>query len=1681
MNEFDQQLQAFLQNTQEKSKGDIKKQELEFRSNLKRQALDPTSRDWQQTPYHEGFLEDPDSPVLNDRQARLTASGGHYPDAPERHDINEPGSQQRYSGYPSGESGEVTLDDRLKAEAIRAQHAAAYKRQYGTDPTDEDLAMWERVQRQEMGEFLQRGTPEGQEPQVGVRYTGETSHGRPVVEVQNALGESAGAFQSEAERNAAYTSSANRGQRLEDLAGGILRPGEVGNYNRSAPEVAKDITGSVGQAAVTSVMDLIIEVGDLTGMTSPETAEWQREKREKTDQWFQDLKSLPLDRRREQFQKLMELRAKDRGNRMQALQEQGLSQQQAEMMTLAGDAGYALKALVTNPTVAIDTVAQVAGFMIPTMFAGGIAGKVTVKGLGMISKGGRLTAAQSAFVGSVQGATGIAYGALAEGAGAAAETRENILKSSYETLEKHSEVYRGFLEETGGDRAKARELTAEKVAMQGFLLNAALVGVTSPILAKFGMSMESTAARVFRPSGTTSSAHALGTAKEAVSRIAGSAGTKATGNMIEEGLIQEPGSQVIENYLKQQNIDPETLLTANTGEAVASGIVGGGAIAGGTSLVGESGREVKERATTRKSAFGPYKDTIAAAAEKHGVDPVLLSGLLARESNFDSKAVGDGGNSVGMGQFNIKGALADLNLTREQVLAMSPEQQIDLTAKFYRMKLDQAKGDPIKALKLYNGGGDPNYVQNVQKRIIEHGGGRLQSAEVGGFGKNKVTFRDENQKTGMQSRVLSALENVGMDITINSGHRDAEYNARVGGAKGSRHVQGDAADISIAAMNDDDKKELVRRLWANGFKRFITYSNTGHLHVDMHGSKAAFMHDSSGKNIANAPPWFKEVMQEVQSGKVSQSALGLNRVRPEQGALGQALGTAAEAVAKPVRRGVQKLKERSEKVEQSQESGEVTLQGIRESAQKVENQPLTENLQESALTWLSETAASGSAEVTADQLAEAKTAVTRRMEELTVEVAQNPDRREAIQAEINELGSQFRTVKARVVQDEVASIVSRASSDNPPSQQEIDLVADTVREGVFTTEQLKEFGWDEGASSRVADILKGAQAEADYLKGEMARNTKKGTIQEKFGEGVGSTGKGLAEHSKGIQQAIETLEKDNTAKNRGQTLDRLAGLSKYLLSQEMKADRYQEALNSYKEGEGFSADDLEKAGKTVWARDIRSGKGINAGAVKKALSKELEDLQRENALMEDVLEGHLARSFDSVKKGYTKDRHEQTIDTRTKFRDDIRERGRNMLKSGSKYTSIESKLQEIKDYKIPDKLTEQDAERVKSLRGSLSRYLKKGDNAYYREFDRNPELKAEMKAKWQELTNALKGKPSEPTKPSEPSPTPTDAGLGELKFGTDKAAAQSLLKIAEMFLSLAQAENVDQSDPRFAVMQAEIGKARETVKNRDEVVKKAWMGINGRLRYYQSTAPTLSEKDSDLTKIRLKQVIGDLKKFLQKKPETAPATSPTPAPFSDKPLPGENIGEYEKRLIDHYGVFERYNHKFTFLPDVEGERHPRLKGNLSVTNRKSRNTFVKKGITKEELQEYIGVIHTDNPKQGSAEQKTAVVEYMQKNHGVDLPALVADFSEQEIREFVLRHEASHVEKDMEAPYNTQNLLDEGNIAIEARANMDALRGMEKLPKAPITSEESGDSRSTGAIQSRLALALAALRRLQECK
>jgi soluble lytic murein transglycosylase-like protein len=98
-----------------------------------------------------------------------------------------------------------------------------------------------------------------------------------------------------------------------------------------------------------------------------------------------------------------------------------------------------------------------------------------------------------------------------------------------------------------------------------------------------------------------------------------------------------------------------------------------------------------------------YDAQINAAAQKYGVDPALLKGLIKQESGFNPNA-GSSAGAQGLTQL-MPGTASSLGCTNP----LDPAQSIDAGARYLRQQLDTFGGDVRKALAAYNAG--PGAVQ----------------------------------------------------------------------------------------------------------------------------------------------------------------------------------------------------------------------------------------------------------------------------------------------------------------------------------------------------------------------------------------------------------------------------------------------------------------------------------------------------------------------------------------------------------------------------------------------------------------------------------------------------------------------------------------------------------------------------------------------------------------------------------------------------------------------------------------------------------------------------------------------------------------------------------------------------------------------------------------------------------
>jgi soluble lytic murein transglycosylase-like protein len=124
---------------------------------------------------------------------------------------------------------------------------------------------------------------------------------------------------------------------------------------------------------------------------------------------------------------------------------------------------------------------------------------------------------------------------------------------------------------------------------------------------------------------------------------------------------------------------------------------------------------------------GQFSDQINAAAQKYGVDPALLKGLIRQESNFNPNAKSPAG-AAGLCQL-MPGTAAALGCTNP----LDPAQAIDAGAKYLSQQLKAFGGDPRKALAAYNAG--PGAVQRY--------GGVPPYAETQNYVRAVMGFADQ--------------------------------------------------------------------------------------------------------------------------------------------------------------------------------------------------------------------------------------------------------------------------------------------------------------------------------------------------------------------------------------------------------------------------------------------------------------------------------------------------------------------------------------------------------------------------------------------------------------------------------------------------------------------------------------------------------------------------------------------------------------------------------------------------------------------------------------------------------------------------------------------------------------------------------------------------------------------------
>lgn len=115
--------------------------------------------------------------------------------------------------------------------------------------------------------------------------------------------------------------------------------------------------------------------------------------------------------------------------------------------------------------------------------------------------------------------------------------------------------------------------------------------------------------------------------------------------------------------------------------------------------------------STSTLAHVPYGQQITAAANRHGLKPELLAGLVATESGFNATAV-SGSGAMGLTQI-MPATAAELGLMNPYDAAAN----LDAGARYLAWLIDYFGGDEAQAIMAYHGG--PGRIMGGQVRPID--------------------------------------------------------------------------------------------------------------------------------------------------------------------------------------------------------------------------------------------------------------------------------------------------------------------------------------------------------------------------------------------------------------------------------------------------------------------------------------------------------------------------------------------------------------------------------------------------------------------------------------------------------------------------------------------------------------------------------------------------------------------------------------------------------------------------------------------------------------------------------------------------------------------------------------------------------------------------------------------------
>ncbi|MBD9542220.1 DUF882 domain-containing protein [Ensifer sp. ENS04] len=121
----------------------------------------------------------------------------------------------------------------------------------------------------------------------------------------------------------------------------------------------------------------------------------------------------------------------------------------------------------------------------------------------------------------------------------------------------------------------------------------------------------------------------------------------------------------------------------------------------------------------------------------------------------------------------------------------------------------------------------------------------------------------ENLQPKVKSGVSTLQEAWGKPLPIVSGFRDPERNRKAGGAKHSQHQHGNAVDIDVSSLSQDERLNLIRLASSQGFTGIGVYANS--IHLD-YGKRRAWGPSHGSESV---PGWAQSAIGDHLKGRTS--------------------------------------------------------------------------------------------------------------------------------------------------------------------------------------------------------------------------------------------------------------------------------------------------------------------------------------------------------------------------------------------------------------------------------------------------------------------------------------------------------------------------------------------------------------------------------------------------------------------------------------------------------------------------------------------------------------------------------------------------------------------------------------------------------------------------------------------